>query len=475
MYGDVNATVEDGNLGLSMDTGTGVHVKIGISSVETNVPILITGTMKPEKIKEKLGLSPLADACMDSIENGAGTIYCIPINEFISGSFEELKKDGNGKGTVSFQGKPNNSYDIRLFIIEAGRLNQATMKYSLDGGYTYSEEFTIPMDGSYEIPNTGVTMLFQEAGLEEEKMQSFLAQDCYSIHTNAPTMSNEVVLKAVDTLKSNTTQYEYVHIVGESGKTLWAALTAKAEEFLMVQKKPLFFICEGRYKREDETVDAYVTAMIQERKGIQSKYLQVVLSYSYYIRMDGREQRINNAGIVCGLYSLASESQSIGETKSFSISEAKMEHLLPVGIEDYIFQLDKEKYLTFRQYEGLEGFYVTSANVMSPENSDYRYAEDVRVSNRLIKAVRNKALYELQVQIDPSELEVSLKNIEEQLNIPIEKARDDKIISHGEVKIEANQTDILVSEQINITISYVPFGHLRTINLSFAMENPYRS
>ena len=46
--------------------------------------------------------------------------------------------------------------------------------------------------------------------------------------------------------------------------------------------------------------------------------------------------------------------------------------------------------MTIRQYIGKEDYYVTSANMMSPEGSDYSYAEDVRVSNRLVKAVRAK-------------------------------------------------------------------------------------
>ena len=51
---DVTFVVEDGSLGNSGSTGTGVHVKIGASPVEAAVPILITGSMKPEQIKEKL-------------------------------------------------------------------------------------------------------------------------------------------------------------------------------------------------------------------------------------------------------------------------------------------------------------------------------------------------------------------------------------------------------------------------------------
>ena len=93
-------------------------------------------------------------------------------------------------------------------------------------------------------------------------------------------------------------------------------------------------------KRSNESLDEYVAAMQEERKGINNIYIQVVCSNSRYQRMDGRVQDINNAGIVCGLYCKAKESQSIGEVKSFPISEAKMLKLLPEGIEDYIAILD---------------------------------------------------------------------------------------------------------------------------------------
>ena len=95
---DVTFVVEDGSLGNSGSTGTGVHVKIGASPVETTVPILITGSMKPEQMKEKLGLSPMADACIDSVENRASRIYCVPVRPETVGTNGKLPTAGLGKG-----------------------------------------------------------------------------------------------------------------------------------------------------------------------------------------------------------------------------------------------------------------------------------------------------------------------------------------------------------------------------------------
>ena len=68
---DVTFVVEDGSLGNSGSTGTGVHVKIGASPVETTVPILITGSMKPEQMWYLLGIRAEADSSIDSVESWA--------------------------------------------------------------------------------------------------------------------------------------------------------------------------------------------------------------------------------------------------------------------------------------------------------------------------------------------------------------------------------------------------------------------
>ncbi len=100
MYGDVNVKVEDGNLGRSGSTGTGTHIKIGISNVESKAPILISGTMNAKKIKEKVGNTPLADACIDAVEWGAASIYCIPVKG-IAGAVGEIK--GKRKGMAALR------------------------------------------------------------------------------------------------------------------------------------------------------------------------------------------------------------------------------------------------------------------------------------------------------------------------------------------------------------------------------------
>lgn len=163
MFGDVNVKVEDGNLGRSSSTGTGTSIKIGISNVESKSPILISGTMNAKKIKEKVGNTPLADACIDAVEWGASSIYCIPVKAGTAGTIGKITEDKKGYGTFEVKGSPNNAYDIVVEVMDAGECNEGSFRYSLDGGNTFTEEMTIPITGEAELATTGLTAKFTDA------------------------------------------------------------------------------------------------------------------------------------------------------------------------------------------------------------------------------------------------------------------------------------------------------------------------
>lgn len=466
MYGDVNVKIEDGKAASSI-AGIGAQVKIGIGLSAEKVPVLITGAMDSRTIREKLGSTPLASACMDAVENGANEIYCIPVSGANEGSIGKVEHSGTGTVLLEVQGKPMDSYTVVVNITESGKRNEGVFSYSING--KKSDEATIPADGQYALEGTGLTLAFGDTAAS-----GFVEGDSFTFAAKAPEMSNQEVLDAVDAASSMNIPFEYIHIVGASGKALWSALAAAANRLLTEKKRPCFFVCEARPKGAEESLDDYVEAMKQERRGISSMFLQAVCSHSEYARMDGTVAEVNNAGIITGLYSRAKESQSIGEVRSFPIPATRLLRLLPEGIEKHIKTLDEAGYLTVRQYAGLEDYYVTSANMLAPEGSNYTYAEDVRVVNKLVKEVRAKALEELQREIDLSDIKTSLITVQADLNIPVETAVRDGIISSGRVEIEdLDSREFMETESVDITIFYVPKGHIREINLTFTVENPY--
>lgn len=241
---------------------------------------------------------------------------------------------------------------------------------------------------------------------------------------------------------------------------------------MSIYKKPLIFLVEGRRCADEEGADTYLAAMEKECKGISSRYICVSLSYGTYQRKDLRVQEINLAGVISGLIGRAKESLSIGCVEEFPISSAKLTGLLPAEIEEYSRELDALGYTVFRQYDGKEDYYVANANVMSPASSDFKYVESVRVLNRLVREVSILATDKQQCEIDPGNIEADVKAIEAYLNIAIDDAQQDKIISSGEVKVETEGLNILANETLDVSVTWVPMGTVRVFNITFAVNNP---
>ena len=241
-------------------------------------------------------------------------------------------------------------------------------------------------------------------------------------------------------------------------------------------RRPVFFILEAYEKGEEEKTADYISRLEADRGKISNYDIQVVAARGYYTGMDGVTRDVNLAGAVCGLYARASVQESIGKTASYSISGDKLSGLLPSGIqEEDIEEMDLAGYLTFRQYDGLAGYYVTNARVMCPEDSDFRYAEDVRVKNKIIRLTRQAALKQLQADVDMENVDADLAAKAEFITADVEKQMvDKKEISSLSISVPEGQ-DILRTETMEMEIRYVPVGKIREIKIRLGMENPYAS
>ena len=86
-----------------------------------------------------MGLSPLADAVMDAVQGGAARVFCIPVAASTAGTIGEVTKTGDGGGSVTVQGSPNNAYALTVRFTAQGGLNTAAFVYSIDGD-NFSDE-----------------------------------------------------------------------------------------------------------------------------------------------------------------------------------------------------------------------------------------------------------------------------------------------------------------------------------------------
>ncbi|CAH8721626.1 hypothetical protein WDD9_006383 [Paenibacillus melissococcoides] len=76
-----------------------------------------------------LGHSPLGRCRPDSIENGAGKIYCFPVSPAVPGTVGQVQKDGSGTGSATVTGNPSNAVKVTMQVTESGGLNEAAIRY----------------------------------------------------------------------------------------------------------------------------------------------------------------------------------------------------------------------------------------------------------------------------------------------------------------------------------------------------------
>ena len=468
MLRDVKHTVTDGMLGNATATGDGKHVKIGASPVTSSSPIIITGSMDADTIKSRLGFSPLADAVMDSVQFGANRLYCIPVAASNAGTVGTVAHEGDGAGTLTATGNPTNAFSVSVKITAKGGLNMAAFAVSIDGGASYGDDVTIPLNGKHEIAGTGVTLTFAEGASEEQAATGFQIGDVYTFTTTAPTMTNGDVLDALATLKNFGEEFELVHIVGGSDLALWQAVSELQLELMDVYHKPFFVMMEAAKPTAEGDLTNWALEMEANRKKVKNYDLQVVTAWGRLVKLDGTTQDVNLAGVAAGLYASTSVQTSIGKTQkaaALGIPKTKLLELTPGGMEDSIIEiLDLAGYLTFRGYDGLDNVYVYHANMMCPDGSDYRYAEDVRVKNKIIRETRKEGLQLLNDDIDQTDIAGELNARALLMAAPL-----DRMIASGEISsADVSVPDELVEkfqqdETMYVLIRYVSRGYIREV------------
>lgn len=469
---DVRETVLDGQLGFSGRSGSGISVRIGPSPIVSDKLIIITGDMTADTIKERLGRSPLADSVMDSVQFGAARVYCLPVAASTAGTVGEVEKEGKGGGTLTASGSPYNAFAVVVKITAQGTLNTAAFAYSIDGGNNFSDEITVPVAGKYDLPGTGLSITF--AAALEEADSSFQVGDMWSFSTTAPAMTKGDALAAARKIKDFPEEFEWLHVVGGSDLDLWEAMGEVRNELATEYHKPLFILMEAAYPTGDLT--DWALGLENARGKVKNTDIQVCTAWGRLVRLDGSVQIVNLAGIVSGLYAKAGVAESIGKTRpeaGFGISPDTLEELLPAGLDDSIIKmLDEAGFLTFRSYAGLEDFFVYHAKVLSPEKSDFQYAEDIRVKNKVIREVRKEALLLLNDDIDMTDFDGETQARAKFLAAPLDRMVTAKEISRAEVTIPDGQAEsFLETGLLRVRILYLSRGYIREIEIEVGRTN----
>ena len=391
---------------------------------------------------------------------------------------------------MTVEGSPTNAFSVVVKITAQGGLNSAAFAVSIDGGSSFTDEITVPVTGEYELEGTGLKLKFEEAADEEQQPSSFVVNESYTFTTTAPTMTNGDVLTAITKLQNFAEEYEFVHIVGESDLALWQAVGEAQEQLFETFHKPMFFVMEagspvpseggtpsiGAGGEEGDLTD-WALVMEAKAKKVRNYNIQVVAAWGRLVKLDGSTKIVNLAGLVSGLYAKSSVQTSIGKTREeagFGIRKTKLEELLPVKLDNDIIELlDLAGFLTFREYDGKDDYFVYHTKMLSPDGSDYRYAEDVRVLNKIIRETRKKGLDLMNDDIDLEDIRGELETRCKFLFEPLQRMIDRKEISSAEIILmDGHEETFIEDETMRTKIRYVSRGYIREVYVDLARSRP---
>ncbi len=460
---DVSISILDGGLGLVSPGAAGVHAKVGVCSAGTVNQIV--GISDPSKIKDLFGTGPLANALGDSFQAGSKVVYAVRANGDIAGTIGTITSTKTGTGNMTAAGSPLDAYQVQVKIADPGGLNAASFRYSLDGGDTWSGKLTV--QASYAIPDTGITLNFTEDAVNPEN--SFKAGDLYQFNTTAPEASVSSVQAAVQALLDSAYEFEFIHVVGESDAAMWTALSSLAS---MAESKfrYIHFLAEAAGPAATDTVDTWVNARVTEAQNFASTRVAVCAARGEVIDLlTGRQVERNLAGIYAGWVSSCKIQKSPGEVALGAVPG--IVRLLPDGLNDaHILALDEARYVTFRQYIGMAGFYVTNGRMMAPEVSDFRYVELRRVMDKACTQVRMAALRHEHSEATPAGIDA----LEGDLTAPLDIMTGAGEIMAGRVVIPRDQ-DVIATSTLRVKVRIVPVPIMRWIEVETGFENPFQA
>jgi len=461
---DIKNTIKDGALGVQGASATGNFAAVGVAAIPSDG---ILTFVDPEEVEGAIGDGPLRDLVVSSLSIAKTSVKVIALSGSVPGTVSAVTSgvENEGSGVVSVTGNPRNEYDVGVEIFADGGLNEASFRVTIDGNA--GKIITTPDgEGKYEIPGTGLTLVFNPGA------DGFKVGDLFSFTTTAPEATNGEVLEAVDKILDAKPDIEWIAIAGVSSSPLWAALAVKAEG-AESKYQYLFFVAQARYKATAESVDEYVTSLAEAERGvITSTRLQVCAGWIEEADSNGQVDTRGMIGVYSGMLAQRGVHQGPDAVRYGSIKAATA--IKPDGLNDgHIETLKNTGYVTVRKITGLTGIYITSGQMMSEEGSDYNLVERRRVMDKACRQIRSAQLFYLNdvTQIGADGSPEGLAMFIAQSESPLRTMKADKEITDGYVVVPEGQ-NILSTSTLRTKIRIVPLGKTSYIENEISFLNP---
>lgn len=483
----VTINVQDGNLGVLPALGEGVHVKIGVASQgPVNEVVAVSDT---KQAKEVFGSGPLLEAIGVAFAQGAGPIYAIRVKTSVVGTVGPVTKSGTGTGNLAVIGSSLDAYEVYVKItrdgeVAAGAEGTGAFQYTLDGGGNWSPEIAIPSEGTYTIPGTGLTLVFQNGSSgavavgpgnalafpDGPSGASFVAGDIYSFVTSPPHYTIADLNDAIDALFSQAQlRYQFIHVVGAATPTVAAAVDARMREAAS-QHRYIWAILDAEDKPDSQLRTDWAS-FASTRVGVGAGYAEIASPIT------GRVHRRPISWLWAGRRAARPAQEDVGR-----VASGPLVGVVRLHRDEYVTPgLDEARFTTARTYPAYAGYYLTQGRLMAPPGSDYELDQYRSVMDLACTVAYQAGLRFVNesIRVNPATGGIAERDavrVEGYIAGMLRAALKGKVSEIGgqpAVRVTVDRTEnILSSRRLPVSIAIIPLGYAKYIRAEIGFENP---
>ncbi len=382
-----------------------------------------------------------------------------------------------GAGNIEIAGTPADAYEIVVGIVTSGILGVGVFNYSLDGGNTWSQDITIPAGGTYSIGhNAELTLTFAAMG-GSGIGAAFQAGDVYLADTTAPTYTTTDVTNCLSALQSSALTWGFTHLIGRASTASATAALAAVVDTLMsaaaAKYRYGFAIIEAPPDTSAMSIDTTLQTAFASPNYPSLRVCVAAGDVDFVSPVHGDQVQRSAGWAMAIRAAIAPPGQDLAYVDAGALNGVAKQ----LRDELQTPNLDGYGFVTTRSVPGRQGVYLTSAQVMGAEGTDFQYLVGRRVMDEGCIAAYGvlAGLLNASVRINATNgtiLEPDARRIE--------RAVTDALIAACVQPGDASAADATVDRSANIlstgilpvTISIVPLGYSRQISVKIGYQNP---
>jgi hypothetical protein len=328
----------------------------------------ISAFSNPGDVIDTFGDGPLAEDLCYYLAIAGGPVYGLRLTGSNAAANTSVTptRFASSTGTVAVAGSALDSYEARVEIMVSGALGTSQFRYSLDNGFTYSQQYITPSGGTFVLPNTGLTLTF--VGTTDKG-------DVFTFTSTAATYSTTDLATGMDVVKADNTPIAAIVLSGvfataSAAATVAAAMSTHATALFQLYR-PIRWMQDAGADTVSTTKTGFA-AFVSERSSIA--YGRCVCTSAKPVVGRGSPK----CSIVRPLAARAGA--SLFSTDLAWFSAGALQGVQAITHNEYLTELmDVEGFTTLRTHQGVPGFYATNVRLRSLPGSDYQYWQHGRV------------------------------------------------------------------------------------------------